>query len=200
MTNPFAAGPATAPATAPSAPALAPAAPATASIDTLAAFGGADPFANSDPAPQAARGPRLRDIYGRLLILIPHKVETVPNRLGKPGETQDRMTADVIVLDGGTLHYGGKPEEMPPVPHDKVAQAPVKFDRMFISSVSLISQARNALEARRTGKPGMVLGRLGKGEDTGKGNPPWLLAKATEEDKTLGRAWLASNDPFTSTG
>lgn len=191
MTNPFASGPAPATATAPPAPATAPAPP----VDQ---FGGADPFANSDPAKPAPKGPRLRDLYGRLLILVPSKVETVPNRLGNPGETQDRMTADVVVLDGGTVAYGGKPEEMPPVPHDKTAEVPYKFPAMFISSVALISQCRDALAARQQGKPGMVIGRLTKGEDTGKGNPPWILTPATDADKAIGRAWLASNDPFTS--
>jgi hypothetical protein len=200
VTNPFAdPGPATAtaPPAAP-APAPPPAAQPTAPAPTVDQFGGADPFANSDPAKPAAKGPRLRELYGRLLILIPAKVEVVPNRLGKPGETQDRMTADVVVLDGGTIHYGGKPEEVPSVPHDKTAEVPHKFPSMFISSVALISQCRDALASRQQGKPGMVIGRLTKGEDTGKGNPPWILTPATDADKAIGRAWLASNDPFTS--
>jgi hypothetical protein len=142
-----------------------------------------------------ARGPRLPEMYGRLLLVLPHKVETVPNRL-KPGETQDRMTADVIILDGGAINYGGKPEAMPPTPHTKVSPTPHKNERMFISSVGLISQCREALAKRAQGKPGMVLGRLAVGEAKGEQKPPYLLTPPTEADKAIGRAYLATVDPF----
>lgn len=189
--NPFGAPAAAPPAPAFVAPATAPAAPATPAYMPA----GEDPFAG--PAPQQPRGPRLRDSYGRLLLLIPHKVEEgVPNRL-QPGTTQDRMTADVIVLDGGDIHYGGKPEATPPVPHNKVSAVPLKTDRMYISSVGLISQCREALAKRRAGQPGMVLGRLTTGEQKeAGGNPPWLLTVPTEQDKAIARQYLATVDPF----
>lgn len=158
-------------------------------------YGGEDPFAG--PAPQQARGPRLRDLYGRLLLVIPHKLEEgIPNRL-QPGTTQDRMTADVIVLDGGPIAYGGKPEGTPPVPHDKTANVPHKTDRMYISSAGLISQCRDALAKRQAGQPGMVLGRLGVGEAKEPGqSAPWLLSQPTDADKVTARAYLATVDPF----
>jgi hypothetical protein len=207
MTNPFALdNPAPAPAAAPvtttvttdlrQAPAPA-AVPATANAAD-------DPFDN--PAAQTAKGPRLRDMYGRLLIVIPRKLETgvVSRNLpadpvtGQP-KTQDRLTADVIVLDGGTIHYGGKPEEQPPVAHDKAAEVPVKFSGMYISAVGLISQCREALaKTVSQGRPGMVIGRLLRGQDSGKGNPPWLLQPATPEDRAIGKAYLATVDPFAS--
>jgi hypothetical protein len=198
MTNPFAlpdTQPAPAPTTAPASnpftapattPPAAPAAPA---------YGGGDPF--DAPAPQEARGPRIKDLYGRLLLIIPHKVEYgVPNRL-QPGTTQDRMTADVITLDGGPINYGGAPEKTPPVPHNKVAQVPHLTKRQFISNTGLISQCRDALAKRQRGEPGMVLGRLTVGQvPANGGNPPYLLTPATEEDKAIARAYLATVDPF----
>lgn len=204
MTNPFALDTAPAqqvPATAAAPPAgnpfgaapvaqVAPAAPAAGDP-----FGGGDPFA--DPAPQEAQRPRLRDIYGRLLLIIPHKLEEgIPNRI-QPGTTQDRMTADVIILDGGTIHYGGAPEKTPPKPHTKTAEVPFKSARMFISSAGLISQCREALAKRlTTGTPGMVLGRLAVGDAKGDQNPPYLLTPATDADKQVARAYLANVDPF----
>lgn len=154
-----------------------------------------DPF--SGPAPQAPRGPRLRDIYGRLVLVLPIKVEqNLPNRL-QPGTFQDRMTADVIVLDGGPIAYGGKPEAFPSVPHDKTATVPHRTARQFISSVGLISQCRDALAKRLRGEPGMVLGRLTTGKPPEDGsNPPWLLSPYTEQDAAIARAYLASVDPF----
>lgn len=207
MTNPFAvdtvAPPASAaPAAQPNPFAAAPAAQPLAAPQIANAVQSAQPMAPGDdpfsaPAPQAPRGPRLRDLYGRLLLLVPTKLEIgVPNRL-QPGTTQDRMTADVIVLDGGPIAFGGKPEETPPIPHDKTAQVPHKTPAMFISATGLHSQCREALAKRAQGQPGMVLGRLGVGTKKEAGqNAPWLLSLPTEQDKALARQYLAQVDPF----
>lgn len=194
MSNPFALDtPAPAPAAVPATPA--PATVTAPAVPTPQATGD-DPF--DAPAPQRPRGPRLQEMYGRLLLIIPHKLEeNVPNRLGKAGDTQDRLTADVVILDGGPINYGGTPEKVPPVPHDKVAQVPHRNEKMFISAVGLISQCREALSKKVTqGRPGMVLGRLTVGQATGNQNPPYLLTPATEADKAIGRAYLANVDPF----
>lgn len=185
MTNPFALDTPPAPPTASPAPPAAPMPPVQP--------GGDDPFAG--PAPQQARGPRVRDLYGRLLLLVPHKLETVPNRL-RPGEMQDRMTADVIVLDGGPIPFGGRPEATPPVPHNQTAQLPHKNARMYLSQAGLISQCRDALAKRLMGQPGMVLGRLAVGEAKGDQNAPYLLTPPTEADKNAARQYLAAVDPF----
>lgn len=198
MTNPFALDTTPAAAASPVAtiPTPAPATPAPA----VQPFGGDDPF--SGPAPQQARGPRLREMYGRLLLLVPHKLEeglvsrTYTNPDGTP-VINDRMTADVIVLDGEPINYGGKPEAMPPVAHTKVAGVPHKTTAMFISSAGLISQCREALAKKITqGSPGLVLGRLTRGESSGKGEPPWLLTQPTDADKQIARQYLAQVDPF----
>lgn len=158
---------------------------------------GDDPF--GAPAPQLARGPRLREMHGRLILILPYKVETVPNKKADtPGATQERMTADVVVLDGGTIHYGGRPEALPSVPHTKVAEPPLKSERMFISSVGLVSQCRDALANRLANRPGprMVLGRLAVGEAKPDQSPPYLLTPATDAEKQIARAYLATVDPF----
>jgi hypothetical protein len=200
--NPFAYTPPTAPVPAPApaptpapvafqAPAPAAAGPAAAPAQPAYVPGGEDPF--SGPAPQQARGPRVQDLYGRLLLLVPHKLEEgIPNRL-QPGTTQDRMTADVIVLDGGTIHYGGAPEKVPPVPHTKSAEPPLRTPRQFISNSGLISQCRKALVRRQQGQIDMVLGRLTRSTE---GNKPYLLTPPTEADKAVARAYLSAVDPF----
>lgn len=199
MSNPFALD---APATAPAPPATAtapgsvPASPPPASPALPAE---ADPFDN--PAPQAAKGPRIRDMYGRLLLIIPHKLEEqVKSRFtDKDGNIQyeDKMTADVIVLDGGPIHYGGKPEKVPPIPHNKTADVPLKNARMLISLAGLVSQCREALAKKlTTGQPGMVLGRLSVGEARGDNNAPYLLALPTDADRDVARAYLKTVDPF----
>ncbi len=199
MTNPFAMdAPAGAVATAPPPATPAAAVQQAAPVSPAPAadpFGGGDPFAG--PAPQQPRGPRLRDLYGRLLLIVPQKLETgLPNRL-QPGTTQDRMTAHVTVLDGGPISFGGRPEATPPVPHDKTAPLPHTTPGMYISSAGLISQCRDALAKRAQGQPGMVVGRLGVGDAKEAGqNGAGLVSVPTEQDKVLARQYLASVDPF----
>jgi len=199
VTNPFALPTETAPVTAPNgmaapAPVPPPAVPAAPAY----APGGEDPF--SAPAPQQPKGPRIRDMYGRLLLVIPQRLEkdVTSQFKDKDGnrQVQDRMTADVICLDGGPIAYGGRPETVGGPPHDKTAQVPHRNVAQYISNAGLISQCRDALAKRLAGKPGMVLGRLQVGEAKGNNNPPYLLAEPTEADKQLARQYLATVDPF----
>jgi hypothetical protein len=136
-------------------------------------------------------------MFGRLVLITPIKVEFgIPNRL-QPGTTQDRMTADVVILDGGPCAYGGQPEKPGGKPHDKWAQVPHRTRGQYISSVGLISQCREALERRRKGQPGMVLGRLYVGESTDPAKEgAWLVSDPTDADKALARAYLSTVDPF----
>lgn len=204
MTNPFALD---TPPAAPAAPVAQanpfanqpPAAQPAASAPPGVYAGGADPF--DAPAPRAARGPRIRDMYGRLLLVIPHKLEEGIRSNFKDSDgnvqVQDRMTADVIVLDGGPIAYGGQPEKIGGAPHDKTAEVPLKNARQFISNAGLISQCRQALAKKVShGQPGMVLGRLQVGEAKGNNNAPYLLTPPTEEDKQIARQYLATVDPF----
>lgn len=156
-----------------------------------------DPFGG--PAPRAPKGPRFREMHKRLLLILPKKLEEgVPNRLGEPGDTQDRMTADVIILDGDPIAYGGEPEKVDGKPHDKVAQIPHKNTAMFVSYSGIVSQCREALENYKAKKGGktMALGRLGLGEvPTNGGNRPWVLQDPTEQDRAIAREYLRKNPP-----
>jgi hypothetical protein len=201
MTNPFALDTPVAPAQPAAVATLPPPAAITGvfvapSTTPTAMQGGEDPF--GAPAPQLPRGPRVRDMYGRLLLITPRLVERVPNTAegAAPGAMVDRMTADVVILDG-PCPYGGSPEKVPPVPHTKMADVPHRSAGMYISSVGLVSQCREALAKRAANQPGMVLGRLSVGVAKGPTlNPPYLLTPATEADKVLARQFLASVDPF----
>ena len=170
-------------------------APLTSPAPAAAPTYGDDPF--GAPAPRADR-PRIMDLEERLLLITPKRLEeNVPNNLD-PKNPQDRMTADVIVLDGGPVAFGGRPEEG--VPHSKQAAVPMSIEGMWISNKGLVSQLREALRARLSGAgKGMVLGRLHKGPKGKYPKPPWLLTTTpTEEDKQLARAYLAATpqDPF----
>ena len=60
------------------------------------------------------------------------------------------------------------------------------FDNALIFPSALVTQLKAAVP------DGMVLGRLGQGENT-KGNPPWLLQPHTEADVQQAEAWIAAN-------
>lgn len=173
---------------------------------------GADPFGG--PAPQALR-PRIRDLEGRLLLIIPQKIQRglISKNLKNPDGTpvvQDRLTADVIVLDGGPVHYGGSPEALQTSqrkPHDKVADVPWRIPGMWINNVGLLSQTSEAManvERQRSGAtlpPGavtMVLGRLYQADPVNQPQGSWLVSQPTDDEKALARGWLRANprDPF----
>lgn len=60
------------------------------------------------------------------------------------------------------------------------------FDNALIFPTALVTQLKSAVP------DGMVLGRLGQGQNT-KGNPPWLLSPHTEADVAVAERWLAAN-------
>lgn len=59
-------------------------------------------------------------------------------------------------------------------------------DAMVFGS-AMVPQLKGAVDSR-----GMVLGRLGQGQNT-KGNPPWILSPHTAEDVAKAEAYIAAN-------
>ena len=175
------------------------AAPAT---GTLVAPGpGGDLF--GAPAPTGEKQPRIPDMDKRLILIRPIRVDEVPKAAkfgGKAGDFTSRLTADVVVLDGGTLWYGGQPEDPDePKPHDLTTEVPYLMRRRYISQAAMVAKGRAVLESG--GKlPPWILGRVYKGPKTGEQRAPWLLSDPTEADVAVARAWFAANpqDPFKS--
>lgn len=167
---------------------------------TPAVPSGTDPF--GDPAKGGDR-PKVRDMFGRLLLVSPTAItlEPVPVQYQKNGKTHaDRLTADIVVLDGGPLEFGGDLSETPPIPHSASVEVPYKIEGLFISNVGLVSQCRDANRNRelKNGGHTMVLGRLGKGEKKEGQKAPWIIQPATDADKELARAYINSQNPFAS--
>jgi hypothetical protein len=152
-------------------------------------YGGAHPqgvpqFRPPD-APQAnIIRPRLLDFgrENRLVLVSPIKIERdLPNTLGKPGDKQDRLTADVVILDGPLFAFGGAPEKNKPHTHTTPA-IPYEILSMFISSAPLISQCE-----RRLGE--MVLGRLAI-RDLPNGNTAYRLLDPSPADEAIAQQYL----------
>lgn len=143
-------------------------------------------------------GASLVDMYGRLVLIFPLSLQRVPRlpkyitpeQRARGDVEQDRLTATVVVLDGGQIQWGGTlygPPEMQK-PHTDSAPVPYVRKAMWINQSRLISQLRDALPATPGGAPGMIAGRVAK---TGPAqNDPWYLIGATEQEVALVRQYL----------
>lgn len=143
-----------------------------------------DPFAG--PAAIPSSFPTVASFRGRLVLIRPVKQETVPNNLGAPGSTQERVTADITVVDG----LGPVPQMKgnPPAPTGQMFQGP-DFPGTYVQSEVIVKQLADALSSR-----GMVLARIDTrtpGTNPIKGNP-WGLIDPTEADKQTARNFLAN--------
>lgn len=140
-----------------------------------------DPFGAPGAIP--SEFPTMASLRGRLVLIKPLKQETVPNNQGAPGQMQERVTANVTVVDG----LGPVPVMNRGVPTGQTLAGP-EFQGMWISQEVIVKQLAEAL---RTG--GMVLGRVDTrtpGSAPGKGQP-WGLIDPSEQDKQTARDYLA---------
>lgn len=84
--------------------------------------------------------PKLDELEGKLVLLKPSKVETVPKPAqfgGKPGETQERLTSDCVVFEeDGSYEV---------------------FDDMYFSQVGIVNPGKRAM---KPGAKPFVLGRV----------------------------------------
>lgn len=157
----------------------------------------------STPPPPSASGgvrPRLLDMYGRLLIVLPEAIQRgIPSRFMDKGQPQlqDKLTATVIVLDGGPLAFGGEPEKGPTGKgqHTHTEQVPYVVKGLWIPQAKLIEQLEEALAMRLRGEPGIALGRLWK---VGQAqNDPWVLAAPQPDDVAQYDRYVSQVNPFT---
>lgn len=139
-----------------------------------------DPFAG--PAAIPSSFPTVASFRGRLVLIKPLKQETVPNNLGKPGETQERITADITVVDG----LGPVPQMKgnPPTPTGQMFDGP-EYRGVYVQSERIVQQLADALAARTS-----VLAWIdtrNPGTNPMKGNP-WGLIDATQNPDAVSTA------------
>lgn len=207
--NPFAAQPAApapgAPAQNPYAqPAAAPvqpqyAAPAPVTQAPAAAPPALDPSRLAAAAPPVVgegKGAKLADMFGRLVLVFPLSLASVPRnpqyitaeQRATGNIMQDRLTATIVVLDAGAgrmdpIQYGGAPHKLGGSPHTDSAPLPYVRKGMWINQSRLISQLTAHLPAAPGAQPGMVAGRVHKAGPND--NDPWYLIAATEQELAL---------------
>jgi hypothetical protein len=153
-----------------------------------------DPF--DSPAEIPSEFPKFDDhLRGRLLLIKPTKLEqglvstTLPKNSDGTPVVQDRITADVYVLDGAPLaDFAGA----------------TAFPGLYISQSRVVVQLSNVAQLGAKTRQTMVLGRLNTRYAQGKPNPtakerkagpgnPWGLEDPTDADKATARAYLKAN-------
>lgn len=147
---------------------------------------------SNDPFASASGFDRISDQFDRLLLITPiEHVFGIKTEFSTPEKpTTDAIDAEVVVLDG--------------------PNAPEEFESMRIFQGPLVATLKRAAKFNdsnpagdpKTGRPKMILGRLGRGEDkTGKlaenlyntaaDKRAWILTPPSEADKQLARDYLA---------
>jgi hypothetical protein len=153
---------------------------------------------STPPPPSANSGggqPKVADLQGRLLLILPERIEYgIPSRFMNNGvpQVQDRLTATVIVLDGGPLNW--TPSRNGQLGQPRSEQVPYVIKGMWIPQSKLIEQLQEALGVRQSGGPGLALGRLWK---AGVGqNDPYVLATPSPQDSALYDQYVSTTNPF----
>lgn len=142
-----------------------------------------NPITFDDPAPIGAARPRVRDIVNRLVFVQPTVIERVPKMGSKTGEMEDRITANITVVDGGPLDFGGAPEKDVPVPHTHRVATPYTADGVFVNQVNMVTACRKSLPSAARPQGGITLGVIafGKQSDPTK-SVPIMLNKVEQTD------------------
>ena len=139
-----------------------------------------DPFAG--PAVIPTEHPNISSFRGRLILISPRKSEQVPDNFNK-GQLKDKITADVLVVDG----QGAVPIFKQFEPTGQWLEGP-EFRGVWFDGTRVVTQLTPSIPS------GMVLARVETfqpGTRPGPGNP-WGLIDPTEEDKQLARNFLAT--------
>lgn len=139
-----------------------------------------DPF--QDPVTPPSTFPTQASFRGRVIMITAHKIETVPNQMN-PGTMQERITADVTVVDG----RGPVPQMKNNAHTGQFLEGP-DFTGVWFNGTRVVDQLRatvgtgqKTIGIMETYKPGQV---------PVKGNP-WGILAASDEQKQAARQFLA---------
>jgi hypothetical protein len=139
--------------------------------------GAGDPFGQKPSEVKTSSFPKMDELNGKLLVIQPTKLERVPNRFGKEGDMQDRVTADVTVIN----------EANP--------RASETHRDMYLSQGALVGQVKGFIETR-----GLLLGRMRR--HVAKGTPDATVTSRTTINSPdtvdlMIQEWVAAGAPGT---
>lgn len=141
-----------------------------------------------DPGAVGGVRPRIADLRNRTVIVQPLSIaRNVPGV--QPGSLQDRITANVFVLDGGPLEFGGRPEKF--VPHTLVVPTPFLAEGVYISQTNMVQALTASLPGPGKPQGALVVGVITQGRaNNPQHNPPWNIVALEPGDP---RRQLAAN-------
>lgn len=140
-----------------------------------------NPFA--DPIQPPSVYPSQASLRGRLVLITPRKIETTPSNLN-PGQMQERITADVTVVDG----LGPVPDIKNNKHSGQWLEGP-DFTGVWLSGQRVVDQLRSQIG---TGQSVLgVIETYQPGQVPMKGNP-WGILTATPEQKAQASQFLAT--------
>lgn len=137
-----------------------------------------------DPPALGGTRPRIADLNGRSVLMVPKRIEKgLKDTLSdKPDATYDRITADILILDGGPLEFGGNP--LKNKPHTMVVQTPYMAHGVFVSQGNLLTALEPCIASNQA-----LSGRVTQGTANNPAhNAPWNLTPLKEDDPTRGMA------------
>lgn len=143
----------------------------------------ADPFAVGAQRAEGEKVPGVRHLKDRLVIIMPVSPapginpKLVPNQLGKPGEMQTRLVADIIVCETGVIMYGGDTKKF--VPDSLQMPSPCVIPGGWIFNDVIIEWVMDAYSR------GAPMGRIRLAEPKRGGNPYWMMEAPTDADKAI---------------
>lgn len=137
-----------------------------------------DDWTQPPPPSEGGKHPALRQMIGRLVVIFPKLIEKdVPDNFN-PGKTKDRLTADVVFLEGDPIGHV-EHQTLGTIPLDTPVKKGEVMRDVFISNGFLIGQVKGKQKA---------LGVLIRGEAK-KGNPPLILGPFSAEQQELAGRW-----------
>lgn len=140
--------------------------------------GGGDFAKPSDaPAGDSNRWPVNKGNLGKLMLITPLREQTVANKLGDKGETKQQIISDVVILN------------------EKKPEKSELIEGAEMEGGWILGSLRGYIGERK------VLGRLAQDAAKGKGDrAAWVLEDADDDDIAVAKAYLASVDPFDTSG
>lgn len=144
---------------------------------------------------------QIKDTTGRLVLLRPVKLEHNVPPSTPDGKVGDRLSMDVIVLDGppivNVVDKDG--EETFVFPEPLVPNQSAVLERMYSNHTVLIGQMKDQMTNGETAPGKWNYGRLMKlAPKNPGGNKPWAVGRAVDakqnaEDRKIAAAWLKAH-------
>jgi len=137
--------------------------------------GDSDGFAKPSEAPASGDGWQFtdEDHLGDLFLITPLRVEEIEDKF-HPGEKKEIIVADIVHLN------------------EKKPEKSELHENAWVFQGYLKGSLRGYI-----GQGERVLGRLGKGDKKDRGNYPWILEDADEDDLKVAKAYVKYiNDPL----